>query len=92
MNVNKRIQPSIINTVTWLLCAMTTCVMAQSRKPNVVVLLVDDLGSGEICSYASTFHKTPSIDALVARGIKFTTVYSAAGLCSASRGALMTGR
>jgi arylsulfatase A len=76
-----------------LLCGLAVNVFAAGQsKPNVVVLLVDDLGSGEICSYASTFHETPNIDALAAQGMKFTTAYSGATLCSPSRAALMTGR
>ncbi len=65
---------------------------AENRKPNVVVLLVDDLGSDEICTYASKFHETPNIDALAAQGVKFTRAYSGAAICSPSRAALMTGR
>jgi arylsulfatase A len=63
-----------------------------SRLPNVVVFLVDDLGSGEIECYASKFHETPNIDALAAKGMLFTQAYSGATLCSPSRAALLTGR
>ncbi len=61
------------------------------EKPNVVVFLVDDLGSGEIACYASKFHETPNIDALAEQGMRFTQAYSAATLCSPSRAAIMTG-
>ena len=62
------------------------------RKQNVVVLLVDDLGSGEVGSYGSKFHETPNIDALSETGVRFTQAYSAATLCSPSRAAFLTGR
>ncbi|MCO8121272.1 sulfatase-like hydrolase/transferase [Stieleria sp. TO1_6] len=62
------------------------------KRPNVVFFLVDDLGSGELVCYASKFHETPNIDALAARGMRFTHAYSAATLCSPSRAALLTGR
>ena len=55
------------------------------RKQNVVVLLVDDLGSGEVGSYGSKFHETPNIDALSENGVRFTQAYSAATLCSPSK-------
>jgi arylsulfatase A-like enzyme len=64
----------------------------EERKPNVIVFLVDDLGSGEVGCYASKFHETPHIDALAARGMRFTHAYSGATLCSPSRAALLTGR
>ncbi len=66
-------------------------IVAAQRKPNVIFFLVDDLGSGEVCSYGSKFHETPNIDALAAQGMRFTTAYSASTLCSPSRAALMTG-
>ena len=64
----------------------------NSTKQNVVVFLVDDLGSGEVACYGSKFHETPNIDALAKNGIKFTKAYSGATLCSPSRAAFLTGR
>ena len=64
----------------------------NSRKQNVVVLLVDDLGSGEVGSYGSKFHETPNIDALSENGVRFTQAYSGSTLCSPSRAAFLTGR
>ena len=43
----------------------------NSIKQNVVIFLVDDLGSGEVACYASKFHETPNIDALAKNGVKF---------------------
>ena len=70
----------------------TTGQSAETRDPNVVVFLVDDLGPDELVCYASKFHETPNIDALAARGMRFTHAYSGATLCSPSRAALLTGR
>ncbi|MFK8114246.1 MAG: sulfatase-like hydrolase/transferase [Rubripirellula sp.] len=64
----------------------------EDRQPNVVFFLVDDLGPDEIVCYASRFHETPNIDALAARGMRFTHAYSGSTLCSPSRAALLTGR
>ena len=64
----------------------------DERPPNVVVFLVDDLGADELVCYASRFHATPNIDALAARGMRFTHAYSGSTLCSPSRAALLTGR
>ncbi len=70
---------------------MTYVQAGAQGKPNVVVFLVDDLGSGELVCYASKFHETPNIDALAAEGMRFTHAYSAATLCSPSRAAILTG-
>jgi len=76
-----------------LAVSFTTPVFAdESRQANVIVFLVDDLGSGEIVCYASKFHETPNIDALAAKGMRFSQAYSGATLCSPSRAALLTGR
>lgn len=64
----------------------------EQRQPNVVVFLVDDLGPDELVCYASKFHETPHIDALAAKGMRFTHAYSGSTLCSPSRAALLTGR
>lgn len=60
--------------------------------PNVVVVLVDDLGAMDIGAYGSSFYETPNIDALAARGILFTDGYAAHPVCSPTRAALMTGK
>lgn len=60
-------------------------------RPNIVVILADDLGQRDLGCYGSTFHLTPHIDALARRGMKFTNSYSASPLCSPTRAALLTG-
>ncbi len=61
-------------------------------KPNIVYLLADDLGYGDLSSYGQTKFKTPNIDALATRGIKFTQHYSGSSVCAPSRSSLMTGQ
>jgi arylsulfatase A-like enzyme len=65
---------------------------AGGRLPNVVVILIDDMGWADTGAYGSTFHRTPNIDALAAGGVRFTDAYAAAPVCSPSRAALLTGR
>jgi len=82
-----------IAVIIFTINAVVRPLMGQaSRSPNVVVFLVDDLGSGELECYASKFHETPNIDALAEQGMLFTQAYSGATLCSPSRAALLTGR
>ncbi|MEW6745777.1 MAG: sulfatase [Planctomycetota bacterium] len=61
-------------------------------KPNVLVILVDDLGWADLGCYGSTYHETPHIDRLAASGMRFTNGYAAAAVCSPTRASLMTGR
>lgn len=61
-------------------------------KPNVLFILVDDLGWKDLGSYGSEFYDTPNLDALAKQGIRFTDAYSAHPVCSPTRAAIMTGK
>jgi uncharacterized sulfatase len=63
-----------------------------AKEPNIVVILTDDMGYGDIGAYGGTRIKTPNIDSLAANGIVFTNGYASANVCSPSRAGLMTGR
>jgi arylsulfatase A-like enzyme len=59
---------------------------------NIIHIMTDDLGYGELGCYGNTFNETPHLDALAATGMRFTSAYSAAPVCSPSRAALLTGQ
>lgn len=61
-------------------------------KPNIIFILADDLGWGELGCYGNTFNETPNLDKLAADGIRFTQAYAAAPLCSPTRASVMTGQ
>ena len=63
-----------------------------SDRPNIVLIMADDLGYGDIGCYGSTKISTPNIDALAKGGIKFTDYHSNCPVCSPTRAALLTGR
>ncbi|MDQ2944807.1 MAG: sulfatase-like hydrolase/transferase [Acidobacteriota bacterium] len=63
-----------------------------ARKPNFVIIVADDLGYGDIGCYGSPDVPTPNIDSIAADGIRFTSGYVSAPVCSPSRAALLTGR
>ena len=67
-------------------------ILAESSRPNVLLIYTDDQGTIDANCFGAKDLITPSIDALAARGVKFTQFYSAAPVCSPSRAALMTGR
>ena len=77
-----------------LVIAVIACsaTAGESRPPNVVVFLVDDLGARDVGCYGSTFYETPNVDRLAAEGMKFTAAYSACPVCSPTRASMMTGR
>jgi arylsulfatase A len=64
----------------------------RSSKPNVVIVFLDDLGYGDFSSYGHPTINTPVIDRLAREGQRWTSFYTAASVCTPSRGALMTGR
>lgn len=62
-----------------------------TRKPNIIYILADDLGYGDLSCYGQTKFATPHIDKLAQEGIKFTQHYSGSTVCAPSRSSLMTG-
>lgn len=64
----------------------------ERRKPNIIYLLADDLGYGELGCYGQKWIKTPSIDRIAAEGLRFTQHYSGTAVCAPSRCVLMTGK
>lgn len=61
-------------------------------QPNIVLILIDDMGARDLGCTGSTFHETPHIDRLAAEGVNLTCGYAASSLCSPARAAIMTGR
>lgn len=64
----------------------------KAKKPNILIIYVDDLGYGDVSCYGATAVKTPNVDALAANGMKFTDAHCSSSMCTPSRYALLTGR
>ncbi|MBJ4549867.1 sulfatase-like hydrolase/transferase, partial [Salmonella enterica subsp. enterica serovar Derby] len=73
-------------------CVLSTAQAATAKRPNLVIILADDLGYGDLATYGHRIVKTPNIDKLAQEGVKFTDYYAPAPLCSPSRAGLLTGR
>ena len=81
--------------LTFFLCFSMLAAFASAKerqsKPNVVILLADDLGSKDLGCYGGPV-KTPVLDGLAAKGVRFTDFHAGAAICSPSRATLLTGR
>ena len=78
-----------IFVVIFLLCGG---LIADAQPPNIVVIMADDLGYGDLGCYGATKIATPNIDRIAKGGMRFTDAHSAASLCSPSRYGIVTGR
>ena len=67
------------------------CESSKNERPNIIYILADDLGYGEVGIYGQKFIETPNIDNLAKTGMLFTNHYSGAPVCAPARSVLMTG-
>ena len=79
-------------TFVLLVFTLATVLDAAERGPNVIFILADDLGYGDVGAYGQRKIRTPNIDRLAAEGMRFTQHYSGSPVCAPSRCVLMTGR
>lgn len=92
--------PELRRQLSWTLalailagCGSRSLVQAaEGARPNVVVILIDDMGHADMHCSGSKLYETPGLDRLAAEGMRFTQAYAACPVCSPTRAALMTGR
>ena len=82
---------STILLLAWISLLGSQVAFANER-PNILFILADDMGYGDLGCYGSTQIKTPHLDALAANGIRFTDGYVSASVCAPSRAGILTGR
>ncbi|QDT31862.1 sulfatase family protein [Thalassoglobus polymorphus] len=83
----------MLKQILVILCVATCLQVAQAdERPNVLVILVDDLGYGDLSSYGAQDLKSPHVDQLLAEGMTFTEFYANCPVCSPTRAALLSGR
>ncbi len=77
---------------SFLLCLLIIPASAQKRPPNIIFIMADDLGYGDLGSYGQTKIRTPYLDQMAREGMRFTQFYAGAPVCAPSRCVLMTGK
>jgi len=85
---------SRIASLLAILAAIVTVVTptgAQAAKPNIIVIMADDMGYGDLSCYGTESFKTPNIDQLAAEGLRFTSGYCSASTCTPTRYSFLTG-
>jgi uncharacterized sulfatase len=89
-----KFQPARFAPVAGLTLALSALAQDQAApaRPNILLILADDLGYGEPGSYGQKLVPTPHLDRLAAEGMRFTQFYAGAPVCAPSRSVLMTGR
>jgi arylsulfatase A-like enzyme len=74
------------------LLTLSPSIHAAAVQPNIVLILVDDLGWMDLSCQGSRYYETPNLDRLAAQGMRFTNAYAACAVCSPTRAAIQTGR
>ncbi len=69
-----------------------TAAWQEFKKPNIVFILIDDMGWTDLGCYGSKFHETPNIDRLAKQGMRFTNAYAACPVCSPTRASILAGQ
>jgi arylsulfatase A-like enzyme len=78
-----------ISTFTHKVIAQNSSI---KKEPNIILIVADDLGHGDLSSYGATKINTPNIDSIANQGVKFNNAYAASSMCSPSRYSILTGR
>ena len=88
-------QKNLMKNIRVTLALLIGCLLLPSaeaaRKPNVIVIMADDIGYGDVSCYGAKRVKTPNIDKLASEGIRFTSGYCSASTCTPTRYSFLTG-
>ncbi len=92
MNIPFLIRKALL--VMWgvMAAALPAAQAVEKARPNIVFILIDDLGWRDLGCYGSDFYQTPAIDQLAAEGMRFTDAYAACPVCSPTRASILTGK
>ena len=88
MQIRFRIPLLAIGFIAW----MGMSCEKENSKPNFIFILADDMGCAQLGCYGSNYYRTPHLDKLARKGMRFSDAYSAAAVCSPTRASIMTGK
>jgi len=83
---------AVLTAGVWRDCWGAAEARAEAQPPNILWIVIDDLGWRDLGCYGSDLYETPHVDRLARQGMRFTNAYSACTVCSPSRAALLTGK
>lgn len=89
---NLQLLLSILMLSLFAACGSQTQTKQENKRPNILLLLADDMGYGELGCYGQEIIQTPVLDSLAEQGMRFTDFYAGNAVCSPSRAVLMTGK
>ena len=87
-----KLASTYLRCLVFLIFAISSGHAQEQVRPNIIVILVDDMGYGGLSCYDNQYFKTPEIDKLASAGLLLTDFHSNGAVCSPTRAALMTGR
>lgn len=82
----------ILSSIISCLCFSLVIAQKNTGKPNILIILADDLGWADLSCYGSSFYETPHLDKLAKEGTRFTQFYAASPVCSPTRASVLTGK
>jgi arylsulfatase A-like enzyme len=83
---------ALLTLATFISVTWSAVPAGETRRPNIIFIMADDLGWGDVGCFGQKHIQTPNIDKLAAEGTRFTNVYAGASVCAPSRSVLMTGQ
>ena len=92
MRTGRTCIPLVCAIVAGLLALLLSPTLQGQRRPNLIWVMADDLGYGEVGAYGQRVIRTPRLDAMAREGLRFTQFYAGATVCAPSRSVLMTGQ
>jgi len=92
MNLKKILRIAGFTALFFGFSTVASAQQQKGQKPNVILIFADDMGYGDLSCYGHPVIQTPNIDKMAYEGIRFTSFYAAASVCTPSRAALLTGR
>ncbi len=90
--MQRRSNTALFFALTCALLCLPGMSFGDSSTPNIIIILTDDMGYGDISANGNTPIRTPNIDRLAAHGVNFSSFYASANVCTPSRAGLLTGR